>query len=59
MLEPAAIGVSTANAFIQSVLPGMPKRRVAQIMGQRNGLDQIFVQPKRTRDGTPQLRHFQ
>ena len=28
-------------------------------MGQGNGLDQVFVQVQRTRDGAAELRHFQ
>src|SRR5690606_23677665 len=33
--------------------------RVAQVVRQRNSLDQVFVEPQRTRDAAPELRHFQ
>ncbi len=32
------------HAGIQGILTGMPKRGMAQIMRQRNGFDQIFIQ---------------
>ena len=37
----------------------MPKRRMSQIMGQCNGLDEIFVQLQRAGDTASELRHFQ
>ena len=47
------------HAVIQRILPGMAKRRVTQVMRQRDGFDQVFVQPQRARDGAAQLRHLQ
>ena len=35
-----------AHAVVQRVLPGMAERRVAQVVRQRDGLDQVFVQPQ-------------
>ena len=41
------------------VLAGMAERRVAQVVRQGNGLDQVLVEPQRTRNGAAQLRHLQ
>ena len=46
------------HAGIERVLPGMAKRRVAQVMGQGDGFHQVFVQAQGARHGTAQLRHF-
>ena len=42
-----------------SDLPGMTKRRVAQVVRQTDGFDQILIQPQCARDGAPQLRNLQ
>ncbi|MDT4863467.1 hypothetical protein FQZ97_981760 [compost metagenome] len=47
------------HAGVQSILPGMAKRRVPQIVSERDRLDQILVQTQRTRDAAPKLRHLQ
>ena len=47
------------HAVVQRVLPGMAKRRVTEIMRQRNGFNQVFVELQRTRNRAPELRHFQ
>ena len=47
------------HAGIECILPGVAKRRVAQVMGQGHRLDQVFVQTQRTGDGATQLRHLQ
>ena len=46
------------HAFVQRVLAGMAERRVAQVVRQRDRLDQVLVQPQRPRDRTAQLRHL-
>ena len=48
-----------AHAVIERVLPGVAKRRVAQVVGQRNRLHQIFIERERARNGARQLRHLQ
>ena len=40
-------------------MPRMPKGGVAQVMGQRYGLHQVFVQMQMPRHRTTELRHFQ
>jgi len=55
VLEAAVSG----HAFVQGVLPGMTKRRVAQVMRQGDGFHQVLVQAQGPRDRTAQLRHFQ
>ena len=47
------------HAFIECVLAGMAERRVSQVMRQRHGLDQIFVQAQRAGDRAAELRDFQ
>ena len=37
----------------------MPERRVAEIVTERNGFGQFFVQPQHLRDGPRDLRHFE
>ena len=37
----------------------MPKRRVAQVVRQRHGFDQIFVESQGAGDGAAQLRDFE
>ena len=59
VLEPRALGVVTLQASIQRILPGMTKRRMAQVVRQRNRFDQVFIELQRAGDGAPQLRHFQ
>ena len=55
VFEASKVGHTT----VERVLPRMAKRCVAQVVRQRNGLDQVFVQLQRPRDGTAQLRHLQ
>ena len=45
--------------LIQNKFPRMAKRRVSQIMAQRNGLHQILVHPQCLGDGSGILRHLQ
>ena len=47
------------HAAMQRILPRMPKRRMPQVMGQRNRLDQVLVDLQRPRNGPPELRHLQ
>ena len=44
---------------VERILAGMAEGRVAQIVGQGNRLDQVFVQTQRAGDAAPQLRHLQ
>ena len=44
---------------VQRFLAGMAEGRVAQIMGQRHGLGQIFVDRQGARQAAGELRHFQ
>ena len=37
----------------------MPERRVAEVVGERDGFAKIFVQAHRARDGARELGHFQ
>ena len=41
------------------MLTGMAKRGVAEVVSERNCLDQIFVDLQGTRDAPRDLRHFQ
>jgi len=47
------------HAAVQRVLPGVAKRRVAKVVGQRDGLDQILVEPQVAGDRPGDLRHLQ
>ena len=54
VLETAVI----PHAGIQGILPRMPERRVAQVVRQRNGLDQILVESQGTPNAAGNLRNF-
>ena len=54
MLKAAVLG----HAIVERVLPRVPKRRVAQVVRQRHGFDQVFVQAQGAGNGPPQLRDF-
>ena len=45
--------------FIEHLFPGMSKRRVPQIMPQRNGLCQIFIEPQGPGNGAGNLGNLQ
>ena len=47
-----------AHALVERILAGVPEGRVAEIMGQRYGLDQRFIELQRAGDGAGDLRHF-
>jgi propanediol dehydratase large subunit len=56
------IMVEAANRphrLVQRVLAGMAERRVAEVVGQRNGLHQVLVERKRARKRPCDLRHLQ
>ena len=59
VLEAAGLGRQLAHAGVEFVLPGVAERRVAQIMGQRDGLGQVFRQGQAARQRASDLRHFQ
>ena len=48
-----------SHAGIEGVLPGMAKRRMAEVMCQGNCLDQVLVQTQISGDRSPHLRDFQ
>jgi hypothetical protein len=39
--------------------PAWPKGRVTQVVRQRDGFHQVFVQAQRPRDAAPELSHFE
>ena len=47
-----------AHAFVQRILPRVTERRVSQVVRERNGLDQILIQPQIARQRAGDLRHF-
>ena len=59
VLKPGTVGVAALQAGIESVLPGMAKRGVAQIVGQCNRFNQVFIEPQAAGNGPPQLRDLQ
>ena len=48
-----------SHAVVERVLPGVAEGRVAEVVGQRDGFGQIFVQPQRAGDGAGKLRYLQ
>ena len=48
-----------AHATMQRLLSGVAEGRVSEIMRQRDGFDQIFVQPQRPGDTATDLRYLQ
>ena len=44
---------------VQDLLPGVTERGVSQVMGQRQGFDQVFVQPQPPGDAAGDLGHLQ
>src|SRR5580698_2493345 len=48
-----------AHALVERVLAGMAEWRMAEIVGERNGFDQILVDPQVAGYGARDLRHFQ
>src|SRR5690606_34894731 len=59
VLEAARLGRQLLHAGVQFVLAGMAERRVAQVVRQGDGLDEVFVQAQVASDGARQLGHFQ
>ena len=55
VLETAVI----PHARVQGILPGVPERRVPQVVGKTDRLDQSFVQLQRDRNGTGYLRDLE
>ena len=55
VLEAAVI----AHAFVQRILSGMAERRMAEIVRQRNGFDQVFVDAQIARHRARDLRDFE
>src|SRR6266849_1336297 len=55
VLEAAEIN----HAFVQGILPGVPERRMSQIVREANRLGQLFVEAQGARYGTRNLRHLE
>jgi hypothetical protein len=55
MLETSMV----AHAIVQCLLTGVPEWRVPEVVGQRDRLGQIFIQPKRARYPAGDLSDFQ
>ena len=47
------------HAFVQRVLPGMPERRVSEVVREADGLRKRLVQPQRAGDAAGDLRHLE
>jgi len=54
VVEPAVI----LHELGQDVLAEVAERGVAEVVGERQGLDEVFVQAERARDGPPDLAHL-
>lgn len=48
-----------AHAFVERVLAGVAKRRVAEVVRERDGFDEVFVDAQIARHGPRNLRDFQ
>ena len=59
VLEARMRWVGGAQAVVERVLAGMAEWRVAQVMRQRDGFDQIFIQPEFAGDRAAELGHFE
>ncbi len=59
MLETFARRIVLLQRPVQRLLAGVAERCVSEIVRQRNGLDQILVQSKTSRNRTPHLRDFE
>ena len=59
VLEAAPVLPGRAHAVVERVLAGVAERGVAQVVRQRDGLDQVFVERQGSGDRPPQLRHLQ
>jgi len=55
VLEPAVV----AHALVERILPGVPERRVPEIVGQADGLGERFVQAQCAGDGACDLCDFE
>ena len=56
VIEPPAVG---PHQLIEFALPGVPKRRVADVVNQGEGFHKIGVEAKRGRHRARDLRNFQ
>lgn len=59
VLEAGMRRVGRAQAIVQRVLARVAEGRVAEVVRQRDGLDEVFVQPQLARDRAAELRHLQ
>ena len=50
---------ASRHAGVERVLAGVAEGRVAEVVRQRDRLDQVFVQPQRARDRAAELRHLE
>ena len=47
-----------AHAIVERILAGVAERRMPQVVRQRNGFGEVFVEAQRARDAAGDLRHF-
>ncbi len=47
------------QTFVECVFPGVAERRVADVVGQRDGFSEVFVEPQPAGDGAGDLRDFE
>ncbi len=59
VLEALAGRVVLAQRLVQRILSGVAERRVAEIVRERDRLDQVLVQPEPARDRAADLRHLE
>ena len=53
------LGVAAVEDLVEGGLTGVAEGGVAEVVAEGDGLDEIFVEPERPRDGSPELRHFE
>ena len=49
---------ASASAALQRILAGMAERRVAEVVGEAQGLGEVLVEAERAGDRPPDLRDF-
>ena len=59
VLEAVAVRLVTLEAFVERVLPSVAEGCVTQVVGQRDGFDQVFVEAQRAGDRAAELRNFE
>ena len=59
VLEAAPFAARPAHAVVERILPSMAEGGVAEVVRQRDGLDQVFIEGQRAGNRAAELRHFQ